>query len=109
MANLSRKLVIMGVVLFLATPWSAAGQSPADGKSFDINRFSNTIESYFHSFYVTETKSLQEVLSAGVIKPDTQVLVTETAGGSLALLTEQMAYHHVAQGVSNGKPWMATF
>ena len=109
MGNVWRKLMILGVVAVLAVPMTSAAQSPADVNAFDISRFSDAIESYFHSFYVTETKSLQEVLGSGVIKPETQVLVTKTAEGSLALLTEQMAYHHVAQGVAGGKPWMATF
>lgn len=40
---------------------------------------------------------------------DTWLLVTETAAGKLALLTDQMAYHHLAQGRDSGKEWMATF
>jgi hypothetical protein len=29
--------------------------------------------------------------------------------GRLAFLTDQMAYHHVAQGEMNGEPWMVSF
>jgi hypothetical protein len=40
---------------------------------------------------------------------DTPVLVTETAAGKLALLTDQMVFHHLAQGRADGKDWLATF
>jgi hypothetical protein len=29
--------------------------------------------------------------------------------GRLALVTDQMAYHHVAQGEIAGEPWMVSF
>jgi len=35
--------------------------------------------------------------------------VMDVAGQKLALVTRQMAYHHVAQGELAGEPWMVTF
>jgi hypothetical protein len=33
----------------------------------------------------------------------------ETAAGKLALITDLMTYHHIAQGQAPNKDWMATF
>jgi hypothetical protein len=76
---------------------------------FDISRFSNAGNGWFETFHVTETERLQDVLDAGRVADDTRVLVTETQGGRLALLMDQMAYHHLAQGRAGGKDWLATF
>lgn len=78
-------------------------------EEFDINRFSNAGEGWFKTFHVEDTLSLKDALESGMVNEDTAVLVTETAAGSLALITDQMAFHHLAQGTANGKDWMATF
>jgi len=94
----------------------AQNASPADrsarGNSqpvFDINRFRPTPSDTFETFHVTDTRPLRDALRAGTIQEDTPVLVTETAAGRLALLTDQMVYHHIAQGRAGNKDWMATF
>jgi hypothetical protein len=33
----------------------------------------------------------------------------EHDAGALALLTQQMSYHHLAQGEMAGEPWMVSF
>jgi hypothetical protein len=76
---------------------------------FDIARLNTENYGAFEPFYVTETQPLKKALDEGKVAPDTRVLVTETAGGKLAFLTDQMAYHHLAQGRDGGKDWMATF
>jgi hypothetical protein len=81
----------------------------AEAGDFEIDRFDRSIANQFDAFDVQETKSLSDALSQGALAPETWVLVTDTAAGPLALLTEQMAYHHVAQGTANGVGWMATF
>jgi len=98
--------VMLGSALWLASPIVSPQTSAA---TFDINRFSNFGEGWFETFYVEETQSLQAVLDQGVVNTDTDVLVTETADGPLALLTSQMSFHHIAQGTAGGKDWMATF
>lgn len=75
---------------------------------FDITRLADS-EGRFETFHVTETQPLRQALEKGVLRDDTRVLVTETAAGKLALLTDQMSFHHIAQGVARGKDWMATF
>ena len=76
---------------------------------FDIDRFRPTPSDTFETFHVTDTRALREALRAGTIQEDTPVLVAETAAGRLALLTDQMVYHHIAQGRAGNKDWMATF
>jgi hypothetical protein len=76
---------------------------------FDITRFTNSGNGWFETFYVTKTEALRSVLNAGRVGEDTRVLVTETRTGNLALLMDQMAFHHIAQGRAGGKDWMATF
>jgi hypothetical protein len=94
-----------------ATPASAPvdlpnGPAKAD---FDIARFNPVGNGWFKTFYVTETHPLQEALDEGKVAADTGVLVTETAAGDLALLTDQMAYHHIAQGRAGKQDWMVSF
>ena len=76
---------------------------------FDITRFNPTPKGTFETFYVKETSPLQKVSEEGKVGGDTRVLVTTTAAGRLALLTDQMTYHHLAQGRARNKDWMATF
>ena len=76
---------------------------------FDIRRMMRSAYGNFEPFYVTSTEPLRVALADGRVAGDTLLLVTETAGGRVALLADQMAYHHVAQGRSGGKDWMATF
>jgi hypothetical protein len=76
---------------------------------FDITRFSNAGNGWFETFYVKETPALQKTLDEGKVAADTRVLVFETAAGKLALLMDQMAFHHLAQGTAGGKDWLATF
>jgi hypothetical protein len=76
---------------------------------FDLARLNTENYGAFEPFYVKDTLPLSKVLEQGRVAADTRLLVTETAGGKLALLTDQMAYHHLAQGREDGKDWMATF
>ncbi len=77
--------------------------------TFDINRYSTFGEGFFETFYVDVTQTLQSALDTGLITDDTMLLVTNTASGNLALIRDQMAFHHIAQGTADGKDWMATF
>ena len=76
---------------------------------FEINRFANVANGMFVTFYVTKTEALRDVLKAGRVAEDTRLLVTDTAAGKLALLKDQMAFHHSAQGRAGNKDWLATF
>jgi hypothetical protein len=76
---------------------------------FDISRFAPTAVGTFETFYVKETYPLKTVLDEGKVAADTRLLVFTTAAGKLALITDQMTYHHIAQGQAHNKDWMATF
>jgi len=76
---------------------------------FDMTRFSNAGNGWFKTFYVTETQPLRKALDDAKVAADTRDLVLSIAGGKLALLTDQMSFHHIAQGTASGKTWMATF
>lgn len=76
---------------------------------FEIARLNTENYGAFEPYYVRDAEALAAGLSQGRVALDTRLLVTETALGRLALLTDQMAYHHLAQGREGGKDWMATF
>lgn len=75
----------------------------------DVSRFNFTLRGSFEPFVVTSTRSVREAMSARLVAADTDVLLTSTAAGPLALLTEQMAYHHIAQGRGGGEDWLVSF
>lgn len=114
-------VLTVAAVAVLALAWKAGAQGlnrpsnrvdlpngPAK-PGFDITRFSNAGNGWFETFYVTQTQLLRDALKAGTVAEDTRLLVTDTAGGALALLTEQMAFHHIAQGSAGGKDWLVSF
>lgn len=76
---------------------------------FDISRFSNAGNGAFETFYVKQTQLLRDALTAGTVADDTRLLVTDVADGKLALITEQMAFHHIAEGSAGGKDWLVSF
>lgn len=76
---------------------------------FEISRFSNAGNGWFETFHVKQTELLRDALKVGKVAEDTRLLVTDITGGRLALITDQMAYHHLAQGSAGGKDWLVTF
>jgi len=76
---------------------------------FDISRLWWGAHGMLDPFKVTQTRPVRDALDKGVIAVDTDVLVTDSPDGPLALLTEQMAYHHIAQGGTRGRDWLVTF
>lgn len=92
-------------ILLLATVFT----QPVSAEDFDINRFSTVGAGWFKTFYVDNTQSLQSALESGTVKGEMMVLVLETGDGKLALLADQMAFHHIAEGTAGGRDWMATF
>ncbi len=92
-----------------ATEPQVAEPQSSEQSAWDIDRFSPTPSDRFETFHVTDTSPLREALRAGSLQEDTPVMLVETAAGPLALLPDQMAYHHIAQGRAGNKDWMATF
>jgi len=63
----------------------------------------------FDPFPVATTEPLKQALEAGKVGEETPVLLLARGNTRLALLTEQMSYHHIAQGELEGEPWMVSF
>lgn len=97
--------------LFSVTLMALLGQSvfATTAEDFDIDRYSTMGAGMFETFYVKDIQSLGDVLAAEIVSAETLVLVTETGAGKLALIRDQMSFHHIAQGSVGGKDWMATF
>ena len=87
--------------------WTSAVN--AQDNDFDIDIARIGLGSRFEPFRVSETESLRDAMSSGKLQGDTRVLVLDHPAGLLAFLTDQMVYHHVAQGEINGEPWMVSF
>ena len=75
---------------------------------FDIDR-ARLNGGRFQPFQVEVTQPLREALANGRVEDDTPILVLKRKQGRLALVTSQMAYHHIAQGEMEGEPWMVSF
>ena len=63
----------------------------------------------FDPFPVSKMEPLKDALDAGQLREETAVLLLDRGDTRLALLTEQMSYHHIAQGELKGEPWMVSF
>ncbi len=85
------------------------GEEARATAAFDTSRVLLMDTTQFKAFTVTGTRALRGALEDGVVHEDTPLLVLEHSTGALALLVEQMAYHHVAQGELAGEPWMVSF
>jgi hypothetical protein len=96
----------MTFALFFAVSQFAYSQT---AETFDISRYSTAGADTFETFHVEETQSLQAVLDSEIVTGETEIMVTNTATGNLALVRDQMAFHHIAQGTADGLSWMATF
>ncbi len=114
----SLSLIVVAALAGACFPSTAVAQPQSlpvnlpDGPAkdgFDITRFSNLGNGWFETFYVERTELLEDVLQQGRVATDTRVLVLETGAGPLALVNDQMVFHHIAQGRAGDKDWMATF
>ena len=97
-------LVVLGALL----AWPAPGSTQSESNDFDPSRLLGP-SGRFETFHVAETRPLSQALADGTISEEMPVLVTETATGPVALLTDQLAFHHLAQGAEAGQPWMVSF
>ncbi len=95
--------------LAVAAQSAGAQTMVAEWESFDPARALFFDEGNFDPFHPESTTLLADALDDRGVREDTGVLVMEVAGTKLALVTRQMAYHHVAQGELAGEPWLVTF
>ena len=107
-----RFTVLLALPLSFWTAVASAQDTDFDTEfdtDFDIDIARIGFGSRFEPFRVSETEPPQDAMSAGKFQADTRVLVLDHPAGVLAFLTDQMAYHHVAQGETEGEPWMVSF
>lgn len=78
-------------------------------EGFDTERALFWAEPNFVPLRDPEWRPLRTVRRAREVADDTPVIVFEAGGQTLALVSSQMSYHHVAQGDMAGEPWMVTF
>ena len=97
--------------LLALAPARIAAQSiiEAGSDEFSADRAMLLDSTVYVRFDVTDTRPLRESLAEGLVQAQTRVLVMEHTKGRLALITDQMAYHHTAQGEIEGEPWMVSF
>ena len=90
----------------------AALASPVDGQTaedFDADRAMLSDAPMFDAFYPDEYEPLTAARRDGRVRDDTALLVLQRGDATLAFLTMQMSYHHIAQGELAGEPWMVSF
>ena len=95
--------------LFVPPPVTAQQIVEAGSDDFSADRAMLLDSTVYVRFDVKDTWSLREALDEGLLQAQTRVLIMEHAKGRLALVTNQMAYHHTAQGEIDGEPWMVSF
>lgn len=104
------RLALSLVLLGLALASSTKAQEPIKRvASFEPDRAILDLGGAFDPFRVTSWESLAEAREQGKVGDETRVLVLARGDARLALLTNQMAYHHLAQGELGGEPWMVSF
>ncbi len=93
--------------LLVAVPLTMVeAQTAAD---FDESRAYLGESPMFDAFYPDEYESLSTLRREGRVNDDTALLMLRRGETTLALLTMQMSYHHIAQGELAGEPWMVSF
>ncbi len=101
--------VIGATSLLLGAPLTAQSIVEAGSVEFEPDRAMLLDSTVYVPFAVGSTRSLREALDEGLLQVQTRVLIMEHSKGRLALVTDQMAYHHTAQGEIDGEPWMVSF
>ncbi len=76
---------------------------------FDVSRAYLPDSTRFYPFYVTRTQPLSEAIREKLVHDGTPLLILDHPAGRLALATEQLSFHHIAQGDIDGEPWMVSF
>ena len=90
-----------------ATPLVAQVQTT--DTQFDLDRAWIAEPGMVDPFLVDQLRPLSAALDAKEIEKSTWLLIVEHPAGRLALVTDQLSYHHVAQGSIRGEPWMVSF
>lgn len=98
---------LAAALLLAALPLASATAQTAE--DFDESRAFLGESPMFDAFYPDEYQELSTLRREGRVNDDTALLVLRRNGMTLTLLTNQMSYHHIAQGELAGEPWMVSF
>jgi hypothetical protein len=106
--------IITGAALAPAASAQMAPEVQADPNmptkdGFDTGRAIFWAHPNFQPLQNPEWEPMRDAVRRGDIEDETTVLKFEAGGKTLVLVSSQMSYHHVAQGVMEGEPWMVTF
>jgi hypothetical protein len=74
--------------------------------NFDASRAQLGKADIFDRFRVPNNN---DSLSESGLSMDASVMVVKRSGEALAFLLHQLAYHHLAQGLLAGEPYMVSF
>jgi hypothetical protein len=81
----------------------------AEQRPFDVSRAVLQEMAFYPPAHMTTLSSLEQCLEKGLLKPEESLLVLEVNDMPLALVTVQLVYHHVAQGMIGEQPWLVSF
>lgn len=104
---MNRSLLLAGLAALTASSAVPAGAQTAE--DFDESRAFLNDTPMFDAFYPETYEPLSTARRDGRVRDDTGLLVLTRGETTLALVTTQMAYHHIAQGEMAGEPWMVSF
>jgi hypothetical protein len=76
---------------------------------FDARRALLVRRDIFSPFRVKSTRPLSDALTRHMLRADEPVVVARCSAAPVVLLKRQLAYHHVAQGEIDGKPFLVSF
>ena len=108
-------ILVLGLFRPLPSAAQARTNDPLDlpngpaKPGFDVTRLRNAGNGLFQTFDVTTSEPLRKALEDGRVADDTRILVLDTVSGKLALVMDQMAFHHVAEGHAGNTNWLADF
>ena len=108
-AALPAAVLPAALALTVASP-GLSGQV-ADEGDFGEGRAWISDTTIFAPFHVTDDDigPLRDAVADGIVQPGTWLVIMGHDAGRLAMVMDQMAYHHVAQGEVSGEPWMVSF
>ena len=80
-----------------------------DDVPFDRARLITADQHLFSSFTARETLALADALRAGTLAADAPLVLATVGCQTVAVLLDQLAFHHVIQGELDGQRWAMTF
>ena len=103
-----KRSLLLGTIAALVST-TAAPATAQTAEDFDESRAFLNDTPMFDAFYPESYEPLSTARRDGRVRDDTGLLMLQRGDMTLALVTMQMSYHHIAQGEMAGEPWMVSF